>query len=137
MLKYRVSGLLACKTNERGEKNEALGVMIFFGYDKISSGHFLIPNTTYFLSLFLGKEEEVQKAYFGRYFQKSGRWICLSNPTPGKTVISQLDLITVFQTYFENDEVPIISGIALATDTSTSDGGGKAAAFIKRIEFLE
>ena len=35
------------------------------------------------------------------------------------------------------DEVPLISGIALAVDTSSSDDGGKAAAFIKRIEFLE
>lgn len=34
-------------------------VILFFGYDKISSGHYLIPNTPYFKGFFLGKEEKV------------------------------------------------------------------------------
>ncbi len=44
---------------------------------------------------------------------------------------------SAFKRKYEKDEVPLISGIALAIDTSSSDDGGKAAAFIKRIEFLE
>jgi len=117
--------------------NEALMVIIFFGYDKISSGHFLIPNAPYFIGLFLGKDDEVNKPYLGRYFKKAGRYVCLGNPKPGETVISEFDLVSTFQTYFEKDEVPIISGIALAVDTSRSGYGGKASAFIKSIEFLE
>lgn len=117
--------------------NEALMVLVFFGYDKISSGHFLIPNTPYFIGFFLGKDDDVNKPYIGRYFQKAGRYVCLGNPKPGETVISEFDLISAFQTYFEKDEVPIISGIALGVDTSRSGGEGKASAFIKSIEFHE
>lgn len=122
---------------EKKVNNDALLVMIFFGYDKISSGCFAIPNCPYFIGLFLSKEDEVNKAYKGRYFRKGGRFVCVGNPEPGETVISEFDLITAFQKYFEKDEVPLISGIVIEVDTSNSAGGGVAAAYIKRIEFLE
>lgn len=122
---------------ERRVNNEALAVMVFFGYDKISSGHFAIPNSPYFLALFLGQEEEVNKAYKGNYFKKSGRFICLGNPKPGETIVSTLDLVSTFKKYFEKDEVPLISGIALTVDTSKSGNNGQAVGHIKRIEFLE
>ena len=54
-----------------------------------------------------------------------------------ETVISDFDLMSAFQTYFEKDEIPVISGISLAMDTRKSKGGGKAAAFIKSVEFIE
>lgn len=122
---------------EQGVLNEALMVIVFFGYDKISSGHFLIPNAPYFIGFFLGKDEKVGKGYVGRYFQKGGRYVCLGNPDPGEMVVSEYDLITAFKRKYEKDEVPIISGIALAIDTTKAGGGGKAAAVIKSIEFLE
>jgi hypothetical protein len=122
---------------EQGVLNEALMVIVFFGYDKISSGHFAIPNAPYFIGFFLGKDEKVGKGYVGRYFQKGGRYVCLGNPKPGEMVVSEYDLISAFKRKYEKDEVPIISGIALAIDTTRSGGAGKAAAFIKSIEFLE
>jgi hypothetical protein len=112
-------------------------VIVFFGYDKISSGHFAIPNAPYFIGFFLGKEEEVGKGYVGRYFQKGGHFVCLGNPEPGAMVSSEYDLIAAFKRKYEKDEVPVISGIALAIDTTKSGGGGRAKAFIKRIEFME
>ncbi len=124
-------------TYEDRVNNEALMVMVFFGHDRMPSGHFAIPSSPYFIGFFLGKEEQVNKAYKGRYFNKSGRFVCLGNPEPGETVISEYDLVAAFKRKYEKDEVPLISGIALAVDTSSSDDGGKAAAFIKRIEFLE
>ena len=122
---------------EQGVLNEALGVVVFFGYDKISSGHFLIPNAPYFIGFFLGKDEIVGKGYVGRYYQKGGRYVCLGNPKPGEMVVSEYDMLSAFKRKYEKDEVPVISGIALAIDTTKSGGGGKAAAFIKSIEFLE
>ena len=122
---------------EKKINNEALMVFVFFGYDKISSGHFLIPNSPFFIGLFLGWDDEVNKPYTGRYFQKSGRFVCLGNPASNKTVVSEFDLVGTFKTYFEKDEVPVISGIGLGTDTSGSGNNGRASAFIKRIEFLE
>ncbi len=124
-------------TYEDRVNNEALMVIVFFGHDRMSSGHFAIPSSPYFIGLFLGKEEEVNKGYKGRYFQKSGRFVCLGNPEPGETVVSEYDLVSAFKRKYEKDEVPLISGIALAVDTSSASDGGKAAAFIKRIEFLE
>ena len=38
---------------EQGVLNEALMVIVFFGYDKISSGHFAIPNAPYFIGFFI------------------------------------------------------------------------------------
>ena len=122
---------------EQGILNEALMVIVFFGYDKISSGHFLIPNAPYFVGFFLGKDEKVGKSYVGRYFQKSGRYVCLGNPKPGEMVISVRELISGFKQYYEKDEIPCISGIGLSIDTTKSSGGGKAGVFIKSIEFLE
>ena len=43
---------------------------------------------------------------------------------------------SAFQLYYEK-EAPAISGICLEVDTTTAGGGGKAEAYIKRIEFLE
>jgi len=124
-------------TYEDRVNNEALMVIVSFGHDRMPSGHFAIPSSPYFIGLFLGKEEEVNKGYKGRYFHKSGRFVCLGNPEPGETVISEYDLVAAFRRKYKKDEVPLISGIALAVDTSSSSDGGKAAAFIKSIEFLE
>ena len=122
---------------EQGIRNEALMVIVFFGYDKISSGHFLIPNSPYFIGFFLSEKEMPGKEYVGKYFQKSGRYVCLGNPKPGDTVVSQFDLVAAFKRNFEKDEVPLISGVALSIDTTKAGDGGKAASFIRSIEFLE
>jgi Protein of unknown function (DUF3047) len=122
---------------ERKVNNEALMLYIFFGYNKLSSGHLAIPNLPYFIGLFLGKEDQINTPYEGKYFHQGGRFVCVGNPKPNETVITEFDLITAFQTYFGKDEVPMISGISLGVDTSSSGDEGKAAAYIQKIEFLE
>ena len=122
---------------ERGIRNEALMVIVFFGYDKVSCGHFLIPDAPYFIGFFLGREEEIKRGYVGQYCQKSGRYVCLGNPQPGETVVSEYNLASAFKSEYEKEKVPLISGVALSIDTSKSEEGGKAAAFIKSIKFLE
>lgn len=122
---------------ERKVNNEALMVYIFFGHNKLPSGHSAIPDLPYFIGLFLGHDDKINTPYKGKYFHEGGRVVCLGNPQPNETVISEFNLITAFQTYFEKEEVPMISGISLGVDTSSSGDEGKAAAYIKRIEFLE
>jgi hypothetical protein len=122
---------------DREVRNEALMVIVFFGYDKVSCGHLMIPNAPYFIGFFLGKEEKVGKAYVGQYCQKSGRYVCLGNHQPGESVLSEYDLRSAFKRKYETKKVPHISGVALSIDTTKSGGGGKAAAFIKGIEFLQ
>jgi hypothetical protein len=122
---------------ERKVNNEALMVYIFFGHNKLPSGHSAIPDLPYFIGLFLGHDDKINTPYKGKYYHEGGRFVCVGNPQPNETVISEFNLITAFQTYFEKDEVPMISGISLGVDTSSSGDEGKAAAYIKRIEFLE
>jgi hypothetical protein len=122
---------------ERHVNNEALMLYIFFGQDKLPSGHVAIPALPYFIGLFLGQEEPLHTPYRGRYFHEGGRFVSVGNPHPHKTVISEFDLIAAFQAYFDKDDVPMISGLTLGVDTFRSGDGGKAAAYIYRIEFLE
>jgi hypothetical protein len=122
---------------ERHVQNEALMLYIFFGHDKFPSGHVAIPALPYFIGLFLGQEEQLNTPYQGRYFHEGGRFVSVGNPHPHETVISEFNLIAAFQAYFGKEHVPMISGLTLGIDTFRSGDGGKAAAYIHRIEFLE
>jgi len=122
---------------EKGIRNEALILYIFFGDKKISSGSIFIPNRPYFVGLFLCKDERPNYPYKGRYYHEGGRFVCLGKPKPGERVVSEFDLKKGFQTYFGKNEVPVISGISLGMDTTSSGDGGKAAAFIKSIKFIK
>lgn len=121
---------------ERENRTQALGLYIFFGPEKLSSGYFMIPDLPYFISLFLGEADEINIPYKGRYFHSGGRFVCVGNPELEETVISEFELTSAFQTYYEK-EAPAISALCLEVDTTTTEGGGKAEAYIKRIEFLE
>jgi hypothetical protein len=133
-------GILTYPTHasyERQVNNEALMLYIFFGQDKIPSGHLMIPALPYFIGLFLGQEEPLNTPYKGRYFHEGGRFVCVGNPHPHETVISEFDLTAAFQAYFGQDDVPMISGLTLGVDTFFSGNQGKAAAYIHSIEFLQ
>jgi hypothetical protein len=121
---------------ERQVNNEALMLYIFFGQDKLPSGHVGVPDLPYFIGLFLCEKDKINTPYVGKYFHEGGRFVCLGNPPPHETMISEFNLLTAFQTYFEKDKVPRISGISLGVDTSSSGNGGKGAAYIRKIEFL-
>jgi len=122
---------------EKKVNNEALMLYIFFGKEKISSGHVLIPNSPYFIGLFLCQDEQVNLPYMGRYFHAGGRFVCLGKPYPGEMVVSEFDLDRRFKTYFRKQQTPCITGIGFGVDTSKAGGGGKGAAFIKSIEFFD
>ena len=120
----------------RQVNNEALMIYIFFGSEKISSGHLLIPNSPYFIGLFLCQDDQVNFPYVGRYFREGGRFVCLGKPQPGASVVSEFDLDEAYRRYFKKSVTPEISGIAFGIDTSKSGDGGRAAAFIKSIQFI-
>jgi hypothetical protein len=122
---------------EKHVNNEALMVYIFFGDEKIPSGHFALPDSPYFIGLYLCKDDRINVPYKGKHYHQGGRFVCLGNPKPYETITSEFDLATAFRTYFEKDEVPNISGLAFGMDTSASGDGGTAAAYIRWIEFLE
>lgn len=118
--------------------NEAVMIYVFMGDERLASGSFLIPDSPYFIGLYLCKDDRVNHPYVGRYFKKSGRYVCLGRPEPGRQIISKFDLLSAYRAYFdkESDDDPAISGIAIAVDTTKSGDGGKSLAFIARIQFL-
>jgi hypothetical protein len=120
----------------RQVNNEALMLYVFFGSEKTSSGHILIPNSPYFIGLFLCQEDQVNFPYVGRYFREGGRFVCLGKPQPGTTIVSEFDLDSAYRSYFKKSVTPEISGIAFGIDTSKSGEGGRAGAFIKSIQFI-
>jgi hypothetical protein len=122
---------------EKSLNNEALMLYVFFGKEKVSSGHILIPDSPYFIGLFLCQDEQINFPYKGRYFHAGGRFVCLGKPDPGEMVVSEFDLDRGFQNYFGKRPTPGVTGIGLGIDTSRAGGQGKGAAFIKSIEFFE
>lgn len=123
---------------EQGVRNEALMVIIFLGDERVSSGSLLIPDTPYFIGLFLcSGDDRMSHPYVGDYFRKSGRYVCLDRPRPGVAVTSSFDLLEAYRDYFdkERDDDPGISGLALTVDTQKADGDGSASAFIREIRF--
>ena len=122
---------------ENGARSEAIMVMAFFGREKISSGSMLIPDSPYFLGLFLCEGDRVGHPYVGRYFKKGGRYICVDKPAAGKAVVSEFNLVEAFKASFGSDKVPAISALAISVDTSNAKGDGRSSAFVRSIRFLE
>jgi hypothetical protein len=120
---------------EQQIRNEALMVYISFGHEKMPSGNILLPKLPYFLGLFLCRADKLNTPYIGKYYQESGRFVCLAHAEPGQTLISEFDLVPAFRNHFEKSDIPPISGINLGVDTSEAGNGGRAAAYIRAIEF--
>jgi hypothetical protein len=122
---------------EQEVRNEPIMVYVFFGEEKISSGHLLYPALPYFIGLYLCQNDKIGTPYKGGAYHKGGRFVCLGNPPPHATITSEFDLRRAFQTYFEATEVPPISGFALEIDTSSSDDEGRASGYVRRIAFMK
>ncbi len=124
---------------EQGVRNEALMVIVFMGDERQSSGSMFIPDSPYFVGLFLCHgDDKMNHPYIGSYFKKGGRYVCADRPTEGKMVTSRFDLLEAYRIYFdkERDDDPAVSGLALALDTKKAADGGTSSAFIREIRFF-
>jgi hypothetical protein len=124
---------------ERGVRNEALMLMVFMGDERQPSGSMLIPDSPFFVGLFLcSGGDKVNHPYVGTYFQKSGRYVCADKAPLGQLITSRFNLLEAYRSYFdkERDDDPGISGLALAIDTQKAGGGGTSSAFIREIRFF-
>ena len=122
---------------EKGVRAEAIMLYIFFGKERHASGSLFIPDSPYFLALYLCESEATNTPFRGRYHHASGRFICVDRPQPGATVTTDFPLAQTFKRVFGKTEVPEISGIGLAIDTANVSGSGVAKSFIRKIEFSE
>ena len=123
---------------EQGVRNEALMLIVFMGDERQPSGSFFIPDSPYFVGVFLcDGTDRPGHPYIGSYFKKGGRYVCLDRPAPGQAITSRFDLLSAYRRYFdkEGDDDPGVSGIALALDTKKATDGGKTTAFVREIRF--
>ena len=122
---------------EHGVHDEALMLYVFLGDEKMPSGSLLLPDSPYFIGLFLCNSDQVERPYEGKYYKGSGRFVCVGKPKPDEKVVSEFDFATAFEKYFGKDQVPVVSGIGLEVDTKEAGNDGRAAAFIEKIELLD
>ena len=123
---------------EQGVRNEAIMLVIFMGDERQSSGSMFIPDSPYFVGLYLCHgDDRIDYPYVGSYFKKSGRYVCGDRPALGEMVTTRFNLLEAYRSYFdkERDDDPAISGLAMALDTKKAGDGGKSSAFIREIRF--
>ena len=112
-----------------------IAVMFSFGEKDIGSGSMFVPNTPYFISLFLSRNAKAGKAYTAKYFEKGGRYFCQPcSPPEGKTVTTEFDLDSAFRNQFDKSEVPLITSFGIQMNTKDTRGGARA--YIERVEFI-
>lgn len=112
-----------------------IAVMLSFGDKTVDSGSFFVPDTPYFIGLFLGEHEQEGRAYKANYYREGGRYFCQPcGSEPGKEVTTTFDLDKALKNNFDiSSQLPITS-VGIQMNTTDTEGGAKA--FIEKIEFL-
>lgn len=113
----------------------ALMIHLFFG-PKIKADRFYLPDSPYFIGLFLCKDEPLMEPFIGKSYEETGRYVCLDTPETGTMVNSSIHIDRIFQQWFDRHEVPPITGIGIEVDTSGLQDG-HAAAFLKTIRLYK
>jgi hypothetical protein len=124
--------------DEKRNTRNAINLMVFFGTEKVDSGHVIIPDVPYFLGIFPAKEAEEGKAYFGNYWQKGGRYYCVSGDGTKEPISTEFALASSFEDAFGNPAPPI-TGLAIEVDAKHTNlrNGRHTKAYIKRISLAE
>src|SRR6516225_9457716 len=106
---------------ETGVRSEAIMVYVFFGQERHASGLLVIPDSPYFLGLYLCESEATNKPFRGRYYHGIGRYICVERPRLGVPVTTDFPIAETFTRVFGH-QPPDISGFAIAIDTANARG---------------
>jgi hypothetical protein len=114
-----------------GKNQEAVMVYLFFG-ESVASDRFYLPDSPFFIGLFLGRNEATLTPYTGKSYKETGRYVCLGNPEPGETLTSRYHFAQAFRDMFGTSEVPPVTGIAIEVDTGSLSEGASSA-FIQTI----
>ena len=121
---------------EKGIRSEPIMIYTFFGKKKVSSGSLLVPDSPYFIGLFLCDAGRTDHPYTGRFFKAGGRYVCVNVAKVGERVVSEFDLGTAVKDYFKLSEIPPISGFAIGIDTDKATGSATAKSYVRKIEYL-
>ncbi|QEX18994.1 hypothetical protein FRZ44_43060 [Hypericibacter terrae] len=121
---------------DQGIRSEPIMVYTFFGSEKISSGSMLVPDSPYFIGLFLCEAGRTDHPYTGRYFKAGGRYVCANVVKAGDRIITEFDIGDAVKSYFKLGEIPPVSGFAIGIDTDNAKGNATAKSYIRKIEYL-
>lgn len=122
---------------EKGIRSEAVMVYIFFGKERHSSGSLFIPDSPYFIGLFLCESGATNEPFKGKYYHAGGRFICVDRPPLGTSATTDFPIAEAFTRIFGKEQAPDISGFGIAIDTVNAKATGGAKSFIRKIEFLD
>ncbi len=124
---------------QHGIDNEAIMVYVFFGQERLPSGEIFVPDSPYFIGLYLCPQgtDALEQPYKGHHYEKTGRYICVDHPAEGVVAVNEVDLAEEFRKSFGRDADLPVSGISIEVDTTDAENDGHAAAFLQRLEFLK
>ncbi|VGO17878.1 hypothetical protein PDESU_06480 [Pontiella desulfatans] len=116
---------------------DAINVMVSFGTKKIGSGNLLVPAIPYFIGLFPADGEETGKAYYGNYWQKGGRYFCISGNGTTDPISTRFPLAQKFQETF-GMPAPPVTAVTLEVDAKHTEkrDGRHSKAYVRKIMFL-
>lgn len=120
---------------EKGNYRVPIAVVISIGNEKIDSGALFIPDTPYFISPFLSRNATDKHLYTAKYYKKGGRYVCVPcAPEPGMQATTTINLEQIYQSEFQQGDMPSVSGFGFQMNTKDTRGG--ASAFLEKVEFL-
>ncbi|OYW30770.1 MAG: hypothetical protein B7Z47_03160 [Chthoniobacter sp. 12-60-6] len=121
---------------DNGVNRLAIGVMVSFGHERLSSGlPFGIYAAPCFICPFIGSKEAEGKVYTGRFWKLGGRYISCNTQKTGDVLTTEMDIDKKFQELFGKTPAPFVSAFGIQMNSKSTKG--KAAAFIRSIEFLK
>lgn len=118
---------------QRQINREALMVSLFFG-SKVKADRIYLPDSPYFVGMFLCQDDLVRTPYIGKSYRDTGRFICLDRPERGSIIVSSFDVESAYLNWFSTGVIPPLTGIGIELDTSGLPEG-QAGAYLKRITF--
>ena len=96
------------------------------------------PENTWPQSVELGKDEKPDQVYFGNYWQKGGRYLCIPcDGSTGKTFVTEIDLSAKFFELFGKQQLPI-TALGIAVDVQkTEKENGRHSKYLVRYAYQE
>lgn len=115
----------------RGVHREPLMVTLFFGTEQ-EADHFYLPDSPFFIGLFLCKDGSRESPYLGKSYRQTGRYYCFDDAENNLSGGSIINMAAAYKKWFAVDVVPPLTGIGIEVDTSgLADGRGSA--WLKKI----
>jgi len=117
---------------------DPINVMISFGTEKVGSGSFIVPAVPYFIGLFPAAGDIEEKAYYGNYWQRGGRYFCISGTGSTDPLTTHFALADKFKETF-NKDVPPVTALTIGVDAknTTPLNGCHSKAYIRKIIILD